>query len=187
MRLVRIMHTIKLMVKDKRGFTIVEIIIVIVIIAVLAAIAVVSYNGLTRRAQDSIRSQDLASILKAINLYKLHNGRFPVIKSTTTLGGWDSSSVAPDTFLSELVPGEARTVPIDPVNDDGIGGGKFGYRYYLYGAGGSGCDPAKGRFFVLVGRTDNNTKKLDGHEGFKCPDRNWENEGSWVVGGFEKP
>jgi hypothetical protein len=40
---------------------------------------------------------------------------------------------------------------------------------------------------VLVGRTDNNAKKLEGHEGFSCPLRDWSGEGSWVVGGFEKP
>ncbi len=56
-----------------RGFTIVELLIVIVVIAILAAITVVAYNGIQARAQDSAITNDLASIKKKIELYKIDN------------------------------------------------------------------------------------------------------------------
>ena len=177
------------MVKNKRGFTIVEIMIVVIVIAILVTLTIVTYNGMKRRAEDAKRVSDLTSLVKAIQIYKHRNGAFPTINTpyAMTHGGWDSSAKAPTTFLSALVPDETQVIPLDPVNDDGMNGGRFGYRYYVYDAGSSGCDATKGRYFVLVGRTDNNAKKLEGHEGFSCPLRDWSGEGSWVVGGFEKP
>jgi len=53
-----------------RGFTIVELLIVIVIIAILAAITIVSYNGITQRAQATSIASDMRATIKAFNLYK---------------------------------------------------------------------------------------------------------------------
>jgi prepilin-type N-terminal cleavage/methylation domain-containing protein len=56
------------------GFTIVELLIVIVVISILATVSVVAYNGTTARARDSQRKQDVAAIVKALQLYKIDNG-----------------------------------------------------------------------------------------------------------------
>jgi prepilin-type N-terminal cleavage/methylation domain-containing protein len=48
---------------SKAGFTIVELLIVIVVIAILASISIVSYNGITRRAE-------LASAYTTVKQYK---------------------------------------------------------------------------------------------------------------------
>lgn len=59
------------------GFTIVELLIVIVVIGILAAITVVSYNGVTNRANDvSVRS-DLANLGKQLTVHVTGGGEIP--------------------------------------------------------------------------------------------------------------
>lgn len=57
--------------KAVSGFTIVELLVVIVVIAILAAITIVSYNGITTKAQDSRRKSELSSIANAFRLAAL--------------------------------------------------------------------------------------------------------------------
>lgn len=63
---------------QKKGFTIVELLIVIVVIAILAAITIVAYNGIQARAYDSRLSSDIANIKKAVNLYIIDNPTVPI-------------------------------------------------------------------------------------------------------------
>lgn len=44
---------------DRRGFTIVELLIVIVVIAILAAISIVAYNTVAAKARDAQRRGDI--------------------------------------------------------------------------------------------------------------------------------
>ena len=44
---------------------------------ILAAIVIVSYNGISQRAQDLRRQQAADSIIKALNLYLVDNNMFP--------------------------------------------------------------------------------------------------------------
>jgi len=62
---------------QRSGFTIVELLIVVVVIAILAAITIVSYNGITNKANDSVVSSDVASSAKKAELYKINNGYYP--------------------------------------------------------------------------------------------------------------
>lgn len=71
--------------KQQFGFTIVELLIVIVVIAILAAISIVAYNGIQNRANDSVIQQDIAAIVKRIELYKAETGIYP--SSATVSGG----------------------------------------------------------------------------------------------------
>ena len=63
---------------NRRGFTIVELLIVVVVIAILAAITVVAYTGITDQTRDSIVKQDIAKIAKTVELYRVeNNGALP--------------------------------------------------------------------------------------------------------------
>ena len=65
-------------IKNKnQGFTIVELLIVVVVIAILAAITIVSYNGITSRANASAAKSTAATWQKKVELYYAENSAYP--------------------------------------------------------------------------------------------------------------
>lgn len=62
--------------KDQ-GFTIVELLIVVVVIAILAAITIVSYNGITNRANASAAQSAAASVQKKAEAYNAELSKYP--------------------------------------------------------------------------------------------------------------
>lgn len=66
---------------NKRGFTIVEVLIVIVVIAILATITIVAYNGMQARATDANNLASANAITKAIEMYKINNAGAPPVCS----------------------------------------------------------------------------------------------------------
>ncbi len=59
--------------KNKKGFTIIELIVVIAIIAILAAIAIPTFIGLTEKANTAVAQADARSIATAVNSYNAMN------------------------------------------------------------------------------------------------------------------
>jgi prepilin-type N-terminal cleavage/methylation domain-containing protein len=59
------------------GFTIVELLVVIVVIGILAAISVISYNGITQKANTAALQSDLDNSRKLMLMYQIENGQFP--------------------------------------------------------------------------------------------------------------
>lgn len=68
---------LKVWATNKKGFTIVELLIVIVVIGILAAITIVAYNGIQLRARDADRVSDISQIQKKLEIYKAINGVYP--------------------------------------------------------------------------------------------------------------
>lgn len=62
---------------SQRGFTLIEIMVVIVIIGVLAALIVPKVMSSPDEARITAARTDMASIVQALNLYKLDNHRYP--------------------------------------------------------------------------------------------------------------
>ena len=67
----------------KRGFTIVELLVVIVVIGILAAITIVSYTGLSSKANVASLQSDLNNASKAIKLFQITNSNYPDSVSTS--------------------------------------------------------------------------------------------------------
>lgn len=59
------------------GFTIVELLIVVVVIAILAAITIVSYSGISNRANDTAVQSDLSAMAKKLQIYQADQGVYP--------------------------------------------------------------------------------------------------------------
>jgi prepilin-type N-terminal cleavage/methylation domain-containing protein len=70
----------------QRGFTIVELLIVIVVIGILAAITLVSYNGITSRANAASAKATAATVQKKAELYQADGptGKYPVTATDFT-------------------------------------------------------------------------------------------------------
>jgi uncharacterized protein (TIGR02145 family)/prepilin-type N-terminal cleavage/methylation domain-containing protein len=62
---------------NKRAFTIVELLVVIVVIGILAAITIVSYTGLSSKANVASLQSDLSSAKKQLALYQVEHSTFP--------------------------------------------------------------------------------------------------------------
>lgn len=63
--------------KIQRGFTLIEILVVITILAILGALVVPKIMNRPNEARVVAAKQDIRSIVQALKLYKLDNGRYP--------------------------------------------------------------------------------------------------------------
>ncbi len=101
--------------KDRRGFTLLELLIVIAIIGILVAMGTVSYSTAQKRARDSKRQGDMKAIQNAFEqYYAAHNGSYP---TTCPASGGSLTIQTGNTFI----------IPTDPK------GGSYTYT-------GSGCN-----------------------------------------------
>lgn len=102
-----------------RGFTIVELLIVIVVIGILAVIVIVAYSGVTAKSQYATMRQDMTTIRKLLELYKVDHGDYPnSANCVNTSGetsyqsswcGWDQGQGS--SFIPGLVPTYASRIP----------------------------------------------------------------------------
>ena len=179
----------------QRSFTLIELLVVIAIISLLATIVLVAMEGVREKARDARRLHDMRQIVLALQLYYGRYGRYPgptfnYGESEGGCGGWDTSTVDNDgdgrPFIEPLIDaGLMGFVPGDPIGTGTCGG--FTYRYFRYGAGTAGCDPARGAFFVLgVHDMETTGRPHPDSPGWSCPHRDWQKEFDWVIGGFER-
>lgn len=73
--------------KNKKGFTLVELLVVVAIIGILAAISVVALNTARARARDSRRVADVRQIQTALELYYNDMGTYPGTLGTEIKAG----------------------------------------------------------------------------------------------------
>jgi len=80
---------------NRRGFTIVELIVVIVIIGILAAITIVAYNGIQQRARAVTVESDLNGAAKQLAIDNIFTGAYPA--STAAANGGQGLKTSPGT------------------------------------------------------------------------------------------
>lgn len=93
----------------KAGFTIVELLIVIVIIGILAAITIVSYTGITNKANETTIISDLANAKKKIALYYAEHNVYPSYLDNTTKCLKNESGVADTNYCLKPTTGNSFT------------------------------------------------------------------------------
>jgi general secretion pathway protein G len=152
----------------QKGFTIVELLIVIVVIAILATISIVAYRGVQARARDSQRKSDIATIAKALELYYIDNGKYPVGSCTVNCkinGAWSSTSDGSWSNLAAyLVPKYISSLPQDPqastATNSAVGGG-FNYDYAAIGQGSWCGETTAYQVYMLAYRLENEAQKYE--------------------------
>lgn len=114
----------KIKVFDKKGFTLVELLIVVAIIGVLATLLMVNFVGVRQRARDAQRKSDLRQIQSALEIYRSDNNSYPV-----SIPGCGATFSANGTTYMQKVP-------CDPLNASPYiytyvpGGGNTTYSLY---------------------------------------------------------
>lgn len=81
------------MIKNNKGFTIVEITITVFIIAILAGITIVAFTKVQTDARDSARSSKINIIAEALEKYYERNGEYPGCAAMTQAGNLVSTNV----------------------------------------------------------------------------------------------
>lgn len=100
---------------NKKGFTLVEVLLVVVIIAILAAIVIIAINPARQisQANNTQRSTDVQTLINAVHQYSLDNrGVLPTtITGTATVIGSGTGQI---NICSLLVPTYVAAMPFDP-------------------------------------------------------------------------
>jgi general secretion pathway protein G len=89
--------------KNKKGFTLVELLVVMTIIMVVTVIGMVNYGSANKKSRDAKRKSDLESVRVALEMYRQDNGSYPGDE------GEDENDLKPD-YIQEL--------PEDPKSPD---------------------------------------------------------------------
>jgi type IV pilus assembly protein PilA len=87
--------------KNKKGFTLIELIVVIAILAILAAIAIPTFIGVTQNAQTTVIVANARTLVSSINAYNALNPGNEVAAANidtpahlkTKLGNWYPASI----------------------------------------------------------------------------------------------
>ena len=114
--------------RNQKGFTLIEILLVVAAIAILAGIVIVAINpnkqlGDTRNAQ---RKSDVNTILNAISQYSIdNNGTLPtgITATTTEICATGAASCSGLVDLSVLIPKYVVSIPSEPQKTAANGAG----------------------------------------------------------------
>jgi general secretion pathway protein G len=92
----------KKLLRDEKGFTMIELMIVVIIIGVLAAIAIPVYSNAAQESKISRAKGDLRTLESAIVIYHAENNKYP-----------DEGNLE-----SALVPDYIKAMPKDPWDNE---------------------------------------------------------------------
>ncbi len=105
---------------NKKGFTLVELLIVIGIIALLAILVLVSLNTTHQRSRDTKRITDIKQVQLALEMYWNDNANYPAV--TTGTSNWKSFGEELKNWLpmfpSDPVAKQSYTYIVNPENTD---------------------------------------------------------------------
>ena len=86
---------------NRKGFTIVELVIVIAVIAILAAVMIPTFSGIVDKANESAVQQEAAALYKEAYALDLSDGK---------LDGYDGVKDAQDATVNKIVTVEEKDV-----------------------------------------------------------------------------
>jgi general secretion pathway protein G len=103
--------------RHRLGFTLLELLVVMAIIGLLAAYVGPKYFSQLGKSEQTTAKAQIESFEKALNLFRLHTGRFP-----STAEGLNALMVKPVNVRGWSGPYLEKEIPLDPW------GNKYSYR-----------------------------------------------------------
>ncbi len=98
--------------RNKKGFTLIELIVVIAILAILAAIAIPSISGLIGNAEDKVNLANATTIATSINAYNLTNTT-PIKGTASAEATLKAADLWPDQLAEADVEDALALIAID--------------------------------------------------------------------------
>lgn len=95
--------------KNKKGFTIVELLIVIVVIGILATLVIVTFTGIQQKGRNTQRQTDIKALNGYVEAFYADYGFYPT--------GADMQNPA---FITKYMKGLDRAALIDPKQDQSL-------------------------------------------------------------------
>lgn len=95
----------------KKGFTLIELLVVIAIIAILAAISLTIFQGVSGKARDAKRKQDLRSIAAGLEAYYQTNSTY-ILTADSNCSGTNSNFLYNNADFKNYMANQI--IPLDP-------------------------------------------------------------------------
>jgi prepilin-type N-terminal cleavage/methylation domain-containing protein len=112
-----------LLLKEKSGFSLIEILVVVAIISLLAVVGVANFSDSSASARDAQRQTDLKNLQNAIETYRSQNGQYPAQCPTSggSTNGWSGQvgtnyacTGTDGQYIVGLAPEYIPVLPTDP-------------------------------------------------------------------------
>lgn len=104
-------------VKDRKGFTLFELVIVATIIIILTSIAIYNYITITRRAKLARTYEEFSYIAYYLELYKIDWGGYPVVHAGEPFGKITDGSALTSKLAIELT-GSGNSAPYVNISEN---------------------------------------------------------------------
>jgi len=119
---------------NRRGFTLLEVLVSTTIIAVLTIIGVVSYGSVNKRSRDVKRKSDIEQIRSALEMFRSDTGGYPAVNTgafgnVSALNTGNSNTGLVSTYMPSIPtdPKPAQNYYFRATNLDATTGKYYGY------------------------------------------------------------